>query len=136
MTRLAGIGSLAPQPAGMRLPASGGSPKFAVPDGGPPSSSAAHGPDGLVALSGLLALQEAETVPDLAERKARRHGRATVEALSSLQAALLGGGDPAAAAARLAVTVASMTASADPRLHAILVAIKLRALVELARWES
>lgn len=136
MTRLAGIGSLAPPAAGMRLPPSGETPSFEVPNGGSSPSSAARQPGGMVALSGLLALQEAETVPDAREREARRRGRAVLEALSSLQGGLLGGGDPGPIVERLAATVATMTASADPALHAILAAIKLRAMVELARRES
>lgn len=136
MTQLTGISGLAPPPIEMRLPASSGTQPFEVPDAERASSSAARPTGGLAALSGLLALQEAETVPDVREREARRRGRAVLAALSSLQRALLGGGDPGASATRLAATVASMTGSADPVLDAILAAIKLRAMVEVARRES
>ncbi len=133
MTRLAGIGSLRPPPAEMRLAGSVTTPDFAVPDAARASPAAAQGPGGLVALSGLLALQEAEEVPDVREREARRRAHAVLEALSSLQGALLGGGDPDETAARLAAAVGTMPRSADPALSAILAAIKLRAMVELAR---
>ena len=133
MTRLAGIGGLTPPAAGMRLPASGATPAFELPDVARSSSAVVQRPDGLAALSGLLALQEAEMVADAREREARRSGRMVLQALSSLQGALLGGGDPDASAAHLAATVAAMSESADPALRAILVTIKLRAMVELTR---
>lgn len=136
MTRMAGIGSLAPPPAEMRPRGPGVTPPFEVSHAGRPTTSATRQPGGVVALSGLLALQEAETVPDVREREARRRGRAVLGALSSLQMAALGGGDPEAAAAELAAAVAAMTASADPGLGGILMAIKLRAMVELARRED
>lgn len=133
MTRLAGIGSLTPPAAGIRLPASGAIPAFDLPDVPRAPSTVAKRADGLVGLSGLLALQEAETVPEVREREARRRGRAVLDALASLQGTLLGPGDPDAAAADLEAAVVTMSESADPALRAILGALRLRAMVELAR---
>lgn len=133
MTRLAGIGSLTPLLPEVRLPASGATAPFNLPDASRAASTTAQRTGGPVALSGLLALQEAESVPEAREREARRRGRAVLDALSSLQGALLGRGDPDAAVADLAATIGAMSESADPALRAILVAIKLRAMVELAR---
>lgn len=136
MTRLAGIGGPTAPPAAIRPPAPGTTPGFAVPDETRGSAAAVQRPGGLVALAGLLALQGAEMVPDARGREARRRGRAVLAALSSLQGALLGGGDPDAAATQLAAAISALPASADPGLHAILTAIKLRAMVELARREA
>lgn len=91
-------------------------------------------PAGAAALSGLLALQEAvETSAAAAaqDRAAQRHGEAVIGDLAALQLALLSGRP--ASAARLAAQAGAGPQAADPRLAAVLGAIRLRAEVELAR---
>ncbi len=105
---------------------------FALPDDAPVAGEAAVA--GLPALHGLLALQEAAGEAPEAEaqdRAARRQGEATMRDLTALQIALLSGRP--AAAARLAILASAGPQAADPRLAAVLGAIRLRAEVELAR---
>ena len=66
------------------------------------------------------------------DRDARRHGNATLRALASAQAALLGGASDAARQS-LAVLVRTAPSASDPGLAAVLRAIAVRAAVELAR---
>jgi hypothetical protein len=96
----------------------------------------AVGTQATAGLDGLLALQEsAGEAVDAAERDrhARTRGREVLAALASLQAAILGGGDPTAILQRLRTMTDGLPAAADPVLAAALSAIRLRARVELAR---
>jgi hypothetical protein len=67
-----------------------------------------------------------------ADRQARRHGRAMLQALGALQLAILGDGETSARS-QLAALVAQAPAAHDPVLRLILREISLRAAVELAR---
>ena len=105
---------------------------FALPEEA--QAPAESAPASAAALSGLLALQEAvDTTATTAaqDRAAHRHGEAMMQDLADLQLALLSGrpGDLAGMAAR----AGSGPQAADPRLAAVLGAIRLRASVELAR---
>jgi hypothetical protein len=85
-----------------------------------------------IEVCGLLTLQD-EAAPALRDRAARRDGEVILGALAALRTALLDGGrfDPA----HLRNAIGCMNKPADPALHAVLAAIRLRARVELARHE-
>ncbi len=70
--------------------------------------------------------------PAARDQHAKHHGEATLRALASAQAALLGG-SPDAARQSLAALADNPPVAADPRLNAVLRAIAVRAAVELAR---
>ena len=136
MTELGGIERMTGAPAAVRASQPSLGTGFAVPaadDTAPPLSVSALGAS--AALSGLLALQEAEGVP-IRDREARRRGRDILGALTELQRALLGGLGSDGATARLSTLLADLPLAADPRLNAILAAIRLRARVELARRQA
>ena len=116
-------------PGRRRVVASGA---FALP--GEALAPADSAPAGAAGLSGLLALQEAvDTAATAAAQDgaARRHGEAVMDDLKELQLALLSGraGDLSGLAGR----AGAGPQAADPRLAAVLGAIRLRASVELAR---
>ena len=67
----------------------------------------------------------------LADRQARRHGRAMLQALGAMQLSLLDGDDVAVRA--LADLAAQVPEADDPVLRLILQEIGVRAAVELAR---
>lgn len=85
-----------------------------------------------VAMVSLLAMQEAESEAQQ-DREARQHGEALMEELSELQRAMLGEEGPDIG--RLAQLAARPVGASDPRLAGVLRAIRLRAVVELARLE-
>ena len=87
---------------------------------------------GGVAMVSLLAMQEAESEAQQ-DREARQHGEAMVEALGELQRALLGAEGPDLG--KLVQLAARPVSAADPRLAAVLRAVRLRAGIEVARWE-
>lgn len=87
-----------------------------------------------LAIGGLLSLQD-EAAPARRDLAARRGGEAILQDLSRLQTALLGGHAPGALDA-LRETVARLPQAADPQLTEILVLIRLRASIELARHQS
>lgn len=108
---------------------------FHVPDGDTSASEAAAlAAPPSIASSAMLALQETMADP-VGERAARRRGQDMLDELTALQRGLLGpdGPDPASLR-RLAGLAASTPASNDPRLREALEAIRLRAVVELARY--
>lgn len=130
MTEVGPIGPMMPPPAA-RMSVVAAATAFVVhADSTPPA--AAEPLSGVAALSGLLALQESESVP-IRDRDARRRGRDILAALAALQRGLLGGADPDDATVRLAALLAEPLVTADPGLNAILTAIRLRARIELAR---
>ena len=102
---------------------------FEVPEGEnlPPAAPASPAR----ALSGLLAMQEA-VVAETGDRAAQSHARAVVQELASFQLALLRG-QPGAAASRLADLARATPHALDPRLAAVLRAVRLRAEIEAAR---
>ncbi len=105
---------------------------FALP--GEAQAPAESAPTGAVGLSGLLALQEAGDPAAAAAAQdgaARRHGEAVMEDLKDLQLALLSG--RASDLSGLAARAGTGPQAADPRLTAVIGAIRLRASVELAR---
>ena len=113
---------------------------FVVPGSSTPASAGpdradSSGPAARVSSVALLALQEeavAVASPEVADREARRHGRALLEALAELQRALLANHD-GQALQRLLVLVDQEPQAADPVLARLVGAIRLRARIELAR---
>lgn len=103
-----------------------------VPAAGP--AAAGVGRIASVNAAAMLALQE-QTTAEPGDREARRHGRELVDALAELQRALLrdGAGD---ALQRLAAMADLPLPAADPILARAIVAIRLRARVEVARAEA
>ncbi len=94
-----------------------------------------------VPLEALLAVQEADASGGqessaARDRRARRHGRALLEALGGLQRALLStdGGVSPELLQRLRMLVADPVPAADPALGAVVAQIALRARIELARY--
>ena len=102
---------------------------FAVAAGSPAATAALSA---AAPLDGLLLLQEADNAP-ARDRRARKHGRAVLDALARLQLALLGGDPDSAALRTLAALLEQAPAADDPALRTMLGAIALRAEVELAR---
>lgn len=84
------------------------------------------------ALGGVLALQE-QAADVLRDRQARQHGHALLQALASLQHALLAGGCCAGTLRQLAALADTCPAPSHPGLAAVLQGLSLRAQVELAR---
>jgi hypothetical protein len=121
-------GRVAPAPP---TPARAGSTGFSV-ETPAPRASAAPPASGVLALEGMLALQEtgAEIVRD---REARRHGQALLKGLAALQHALLAGGDQGAALETLAALAGTCPEAVHPGLAGVVQALALRAQVELAR---
>lgn len=78
----------------------------------------------------LLAVQEADSEAQQ-DREARRHGEQLLEELAALQRELLGSGE--VDLGRLTRLVERPVTAADPVLARLLLAIKARAAVELAR---
>ena len=100
-----------------------------------PAGGNGPGPAACVSSVALLALQEGAVAgagSEVADREARRHGRALLEALAELQRALLsdGGGQ---ALERLLALVELEPQAGDPALARLIGAIRLRARIELAR---
>ena len=86
----------------------------------------------------MLALQEevgqaSQTAGEVADRDARRHGRQILEALVALQRDLLHGVSLEASVSHLNALVARSSHPKDPALARALVAIHLRARVEMLR---
>jgi hypothetical protein len=81
-------------------------------------------------IGGLMTYEEARDRV-IADRQARRHGRAMLQALGAMQLSLLDGGDAAVQA--LANLAAQVPEADDPVLRLILQEIGVRAAVELAR---
>jgi hypothetical protein len=123
-----GAGPVARRPAGSAFQveeeAGTGEPEAAGPLSGASS----------VSLSVMLAAEALDREPPR-DQAARRQGHAVLAGLTTLQRALLEGGDQAAALERLTSLVADMPVAAEPRLAALLGAIVLRARVELALLE-
>jgi hypothetical protein len=84
-----------------------------------------------LAPTGGLMTYEAALDRVRADRQARRHGRAMLQALGALQVSLLAGGDAASQA--LADLASHIPDADDPVLRLILREIGVRAAVELAR---
>ena len=122
-----GVGPVA-VPAGTAR-AGAGRGGFAVPAGAAPGVAVASG---VAALDGLLLLQEVEDAPER-DRRARKHGRAMLDALSRLQLGLLDAECGANALASLSALADHCPEAADPGLRDVLNAVSLRAQVELAR---
>ena len=89
----------------------GGSPGFSVAAGAAVAGQAAVAAAGL---DSLLALQEWDGT-GTGDRKARKHGRAMLDALARLQVGLLGGGADDAALAELAALVGHCPDASDGR---------------------
>lgn len=86
-------------------------------------------------LDGMLALQEAQSTA-VGDREARRQGQDILAELARLQRALLSGEDDSASLERLAALVENAPPAEDPRLQAVLDAVRLRARIEMARREA
>ncbi len=105
---------------------------FQVPDERAAAGTAA--PVAAFAAGAMLGLQETMADP-VGERAARRRGQDMLDALAALQRGLLSpaGPDPASLR-RLAALAAAAPHAADSGLREALEAIRLRAVVELARY--
>jgi len=138
MTTIEGLGPPAPLPSAPRP----GAPArradgFALPR--PDESSAATADaaavghaSGLGGLDALLTLQEEAPDPDARDRAARRRAHDLLQALASLQRALLAD-DESAAIGGLEALLRDPPIAADPGLAEVAAAVTLRARVELAR---
>lgn len=98
------------------------------------SALASIGRTASISAAMMLALQEHATT-GTGDREARKHGRQLLDALADLQRALLsaGSGD---ALQRLAALADLPLPEADPVLARVIVAIRLRAMVEAARADA
>jgi hypothetical protein len=112
--------------------ARGGFGRFQVGEA-PMEAEAAPAAAAPVALTSLLAMQEAESSA-LQDRDARRHGAAVIDELAELQRALLGGAGPDLG--RLTGLAERPVAATDPGLASVLRSIQLRAGIELARHRA
>jgi len=89
----------------------------------------------ILSTGSLLSLQE---IPDATQRnrRARQKAEAALEALRTMQAALLGGGLDRAQLAALSDVAADAAQAEDPGLREAAEAVALRAAVELARLDQ
>ncbi len=114
--------------------AAAGAPAFEALLGEAPAA-AVHGPAQTATIA--ASIYDAAEQAVIADREARRHGRAMLHALAGLQrAALAGAGQPDTAEvpqAALAALMRQAPAAHDPVLRLILREIGVRAAVELAR---
>ncbi len=123
--------------AGFSLPAA------AAAGAGPATTGAAASLDGMLALQETTEQPGCDDLPPARDRRARRRGRDLLDALAALQRGVLGralGGAPGGAAEmdalrRLAALAAVAPDAADPALGRILAEIRMRAHVELARYD-
>ena len=90
------------------------------------------GPTAALTAAGLFTVLE-DAIEPPQDRAARRHGRALLTALSSLQALVLAG-DPSAGLGPLAELLCDVPAPVTPALASALDAVLLRARIELARY--
>jgi hypothetical protein len=122
----------APASRTVRRNAAGG--VFSVPVGENGAASEAAPLEGTagVMLGGMLALQEQE-LPEVKDRRARRHGQAILQELAKLQRVLLGGKMEEGSLARLAALTEMVPEAADPTLGALVQSVAIRAQIELAR---
>lgn len=102
---------------------------------GSASAAAAAGSTAALSLDGLLAMQ-GETDAVERDRTARRRGRDMLDGLAAMQRELLAGGTSGATMARLGELADSLGEADDPALASVVAAIRLRALIELARREG
>ncbi len=130
MTRVSGLRGSGPvgDSGGRTAPAAAGS-SFTIMT----QIQQAAAPVAPVDIAGLISLQD-EGGPVRRDRAAHRAGEQTLGSLAALQAALLGGARPDLDALRQ--TIEGMPHPADPALQAVIGAIRLRARVELARYET
>lgn len=122
------IGGLASRPVQSRSKAG-----FSVPE--KPEATSGSAPLSRVSADPLLFLQEVEP-PEERDARSRRHGGALLDLLSSLQRALLDGGDGEAVMQSLSALAGRTPVAANSSLQAAIEAISLRAHVELARSEA
>ncbi len=126
--QIKGVGS----PAGA-APAAGrpsGASTFSVPAGA--ASVKAQAAVSATGLDTLIGLQEWEGAP-ARDRRARKHGRAMLDALARLQLGLLANEADGPALAGLAALLDQCPDAADQGLRDALAAVSLRARIELAR---
>ncbi|MDR3537444.1 MAG: flagellar assembly protein FliX [Acetobacteraceae bacterium] len=136
MATIDGVGGPGPVRTGRRSGTAQGGPGFSVAAEQADAAADAT-PAAAVAptvLEAMLGLQEMDPTAEH-DRRARRHGQSVLAALAALQAALLGSPDrtESATLGHLAGLVATMPQAADPTLASVLSAVRLRAMVELAR---
>jgi hypothetical protein len=99
------------------------------------STASATPPEAVQALAQAADFAATAFDPGSADRQARRHARAMLQALAALQRAVLGGA-PGEARAQLAALADQPAQADDPVLRLILREIGARAAVELARGET
>lgn len=102
-----------------------------------PRATPMEGPAVLDALIGLQSESEPAGSEPAADREARRHGRDLLAQLAALHRALLGqAGDGTVLETLRGLVAAPPEAALDPRLADAVGAIRLRAMVELARYST
>jgi hypothetical protein len=127
-----GIGGPGRVGANRRVAARTGAGGFSIASSEPEEQRVTGAAIPALTLEGVLALQGG-LPEDERDREASRRGQALLTALSTLQRSLLAGRDASGLRARLETLAGDMPAAGDPRLAAILGAIRLRTRVELAR---
>jgi hypothetical protein len=123
--RIDRISPLASPPAPRRAAA----PGFAALLESPGEAAAAEAAQPAALAAGIFA---AAADAEAADSRARRHGKAMLQALAALQLAVLGGSE-GAARAKLAELAGQAPQADDPVLRLIMREIGVRAAVELAR---
>lgn len=134
MTGVTPLGRARPPPPVARRTRPGGT-AFTVPDVAQPEHAAAAKAASEIALSGLLSLQ-AGAADDVLDRASRRRGAELLDTLERLQTGVLNGTDTAATLSRLAALTADIPQAVSAPLRAVVDAIGLRAMVELAKWSA
>ncbi len=105
---------------------------FHLPDDAPEAAAPAPSACAVVSLSALISLQDIEP-PAERDRRARRQGEDMLAALTKLQRALLCDEVASEALADLSALSARSEMANDPALRDVVLAIRVRAAVELAR---
>jgi len=107
---------------------------FTVAEETPCGAAVAADEPASVSLGGLLSLQEQDAPEPATDRRARRHGRAMLDALRRLQTGLLSAAGDAGALEHLAALLDDAPEAEDPALRATLAQVALRVRVELVRY--
>ncbi len=129
-----GVGQLSPR-RGAGTAAAGAAFTLATPVRDPAQTRNST-PVGAAADLGVMLAVQAVDEPAERRRRAVRRGHSLLDCLEELRLGLLDGSVPVASLARLRMVLAGGDLAAEPALRATLVAIELRAAVEIAKLES